>query len=227
MPVCAFAHALLMVKVVWYLMLAYRGLCDVVVASVYVNPTQFSANEDFDVYPRDVEGDRTKLEEAGCCTVFEPRSLYRGNNGDASNVVGREGASPDAHETFVQVGKERTGKGLIAVPDYKGGLVCTRDICADGHETFVQVGTWVRLAWLQGEAGRALYALGRNLAYKTCRMWPGLATSVLRARSQILRSSLGCCCANPVLVRESRKVEAKEFKSARKQLAFLHSFAAY
>ncbi len=29
-----------------------REQCDVVAASIYVNPTQFSANEDFGVYPR-------------------------------------------------------------------------------------------------------------------------------------------------------------------------------
>lgn len=47
-----------------------------VVASIYVNPTQFSANEDFDVYPRNPEGDRKSLQDAGCAAVFEPTSLY-------------------------------------------------------------------------------------------------------------------------------------------------------
>ncbi|GBF96254.1 hypothetical protein Rsub_08799 [Raphidocelis subcapitata] len=86
---------------------AARERADVVVASIYVNPTQFSANEDFDVYPRDPEADRRKLLEAGCSVVFEPESLYHIVEGadDGSNVVGRESGHPDAHETFVQVEK--------------------------------------------------------------------------------------------------------------------------
>jgi len=31
-----------------------REQCDVVVASIYVNPTQFSKNEDFGVYPKSI-----------------------------------------------------------------------------------------------------------------------------------------------------------------------------
>ncbi|GMH35865.1 hypothetical protein BSKO_03733 [Bryopsis sp. KO-2023] len=77
-----------------------REHADIVVASIYINPLQFSANEDFDEYPRDAEGDRQKLEEAGCAMVFEPKSLYSGVS-DASHVIGA--ASEQTHQTIVQV----------------------------------------------------------------------------------------------------------------------------
>mmetsp|Transcript_18621 Transcript_18621/g.33828 ORF Transcript_18621/g.33828 Transcript_18621/m.33828 type:complete len:322 (-) Transcript_18621:515-1480(-) len=81
---------------------------DVVIGSVYVNPTQFSANEDFDVYPRDIEGDRAKLASAGAVAVFEPDTLYFNSSnslaGDSSNVVGRgNDEDPMSHETYVIV----------------------------------------------------------------------------------------------------------------------------
>lgn len=51
---------------------AAKATCDVVIASVFVNPTQFNDPSDFERYPRVVEKDATMLEEAGCDVVFLP-----------------------------------------------------------------------------------------------------------------------------------------------------------
>ena len=45
---------------------------DRVVASVFVNPTQFGPNEDFARYPRTPESDRAGLEQAGCDLLWMP-----------------------------------------------------------------------------------------------------------------------------------------------------------
>ncbi|MDE7360550.1 MAG: pantoate--beta-alanine ligase [Oscillospiraceae bacterium] len=49
-----------------------RAMCDRVVASDFVNPTQFAPNEDLEAYPRDFEHDCNLLEEHGCDMVFYP-----------------------------------------------------------------------------------------------------------------------------------------------------------
>lgn len=48
------------------------GQCDRVVASVFVNPTQFGPNEDLEDYPRDFDRDKALLEDHGCHMVFHP-----------------------------------------------------------------------------------------------------------------------------------------------------------
>lgn len=77
---------------------------DVVVVSVYVNPSQFGPNEDLDRYPRDEAGDLAKLEALGCHAAFFPTDLYDG-----------DGAAPTATSsgrqlTWVEV--EQLGRHL-------------------------------------------------------------------------------------------------------------------
>ncbi len=49
-----------------------RQHADRVVASVFVNPTQFGPNEDFDRYPRTPEADAQGLDEVGCDLLWLP-----------------------------------------------------------------------------------------------------------------------------------------------------------
>jgi len=54
------------------LMRAGKEHCERLVVSLFVNPTQFGPNEDFEAYPRDTEGDLKKAENAGADLVFMP-----------------------------------------------------------------------------------------------------------------------------------------------------------
>ncbi|OYP34148.1 pantoate--beta-alanine ligase [Rhodopirellula sp. MGV] len=75
-----------------------RKSCDAVVTTIFVNPTQFAANEDLDKYPRTIERDIELLSAAGCDAVFIP---------DVSEMY------PDGSSTFVKapdVGKPLEGE---------------------------------------------------------------------------------------------------------------------
>ena len=51
---------------------AARAECDVAVASIFVNPTQFGPAEDFRRYPRNLDSDLGLLGKRGCQLVFAP-----------------------------------------------------------------------------------------------------------------------------------------------------------
>lgn len=51
---------------------AARQQCDIVVVSIFVNPTQFGPQEDYDRYPRDLAGDVNALTAEGVDYVFAP-----------------------------------------------------------------------------------------------------------------------------------------------------------
>ncbi len=61
---------------------------DLTVASIFVNPIQFAQGEDFEKYPRDVEGDKEKLLKLGIDYLFLPDN----------NVL-----YPDGYLTYVKV----------------------------------------------------------------------------------------------------------------------------
>ena len=63
-----------------------REHCDILLLSIYVNPTQFGAGEDFDKYPRDLDRDLQMARERGVDLVFQPDSaeVYEA---DASTYV--------------------------------------------------------------------------------------------------------------------------------------------
>ncbi len=58
-----------------------KPLCDELVISIFVNPTQFGPNEDLDTYPSNIENDLALAKKAGVTAVFLPdkESIYPEN----------------------------------------------------------------------------------------------------------------------------------------------------
>jgi pantoate--beta-alanine ligase len=54
------------------LVAAAREMTDVVIATIFVNPTQFTANEDLAMYPRRLQADLDLFEQVGVDVVFTP-----------------------------------------------------------------------------------------------------------------------------------------------------------
>jgi pantoate--beta-alanine ligase len=67
---------------------AARAECDQVVVSIFVNPSQFSPQEDFSRYPRDLDGDLALLQGRGCDIVFAPtvEEMYRPDHATTIDV---------------------------------------------------------------------------------------------------------------------------------------------
>ena len=71
---------------------AARQRCDIVVVSIFVNPTQFGPNEDFSRYPRTLEQDCQMIEAESVDVVFTPTAEIMYPSG-ASTFVEVEGVS--------------------------------------------------------------------------------------------------------------------------------------
>jgi pantoate--beta-alanine ligase len=89
---------------------------NVIAVSIYVNPGQFSPNEDLSTYPSDFQGDIQKLMSVpgGVDVVFNPKNLYDYGDGEVGGggvgVVSCIEKSGLGHESWVRV--EKLEKGL-------------------------------------------------------------------------------------------------------------------
>lgn len=79
----------------------------VLVVSIFVNPTQFGQGEDYDSYPRDLQGDLLALEKVGVDLVFAPSA---------------ESIYPADYRTFVEVAEVTEGLCGASRPGHFRGV---------------------------------------------------------------------------------------------------------
>jgi pantoate--beta-alanine ligase len=143
---------------------AGAAACDRVVVSIFVNPTQFGANEDFTGYPRNTEADLAELDARGVDLAFLPEV---------------EEIYPDGFQTTVSVSGVTQGLCGAVRPGHFDGvatvvaklfLQCLPDVATFGEKDYQQL-TMVR------RMVRDLDIPVRILAVETVREADGMALS--------------------------------------------------
>jgi pantoate--beta-alanine ligase len=113
-----------------------RALADRVVATIYVNPTQFGAGEDLDSYPRTPESDRTALRKASCDLLFAPdgKTIYPRGLDDSFRLAAPPGL------TSILEGESRPGHfdGVVTVVSRLFCLV-NPDLAIFGEKDYQQL----------------------------------------------------------------------------------------
>lgn len=122
-----------------------RKHCDLVVCSIFVNPTQFNDPNDLDKYPRTIAADTNLLEQVNCDALFYPEvsEMYDGNEQWHLNLGEAE---------FLLEGKSRPGhyQGVTQVV-YKLFAIINPDTAFFGqkdYQQFLMISTMVDLQQL-------------------------------------------------------------------------------
>jgi pantoate--beta-alanine ligase len=110
-----------------------KSNADRVVASIFVNPTQFGPREDFNRYPRDEAGDLAKLDVAGANLVFVPETTEMYPHGFSTNV----GVS-DLTEDLCGASRPNHFDGVATVVT-KLLLQCAPDLALFGEKDYQQL----------------------------------------------------------------------------------------
>jgi len=169
-----------------------REMCDTVIVSVFLNPTQFGSGEDLDRYPRDLAADAELAFTRGVDIIFapEPEEIYPGGFSTFVVVEGMseklEGASRPGHFRGVTtvVNKLfniiRPAFAFFGRKDAQQALIIKRMVRDLGMGTEVVVGPTVREA-----DGLALSSRNRYLSAEERNAATVLRRALERCRTQI------------------------------------------
>jgi pantoate--beta-alanine ligase len=163
-----------------------RQQADIVVTSIFVNPTQFGANEDFDKYPRTLDADSAMLSKAGCDLLFAPevKEMYPHGRSQGTSVM-------VSGITDILCGKSRPGhfSGVATVVSKLFNIV-QPDVALFGEKDYQQL------------------AVIRQLARELCFPIEIVGVATVRAEDGLALSS-----RNGYLTDEQRKVAPQLYRT--------------